>query len=402
MAASRDVDLDTLLANAGWLRQLARCLASDQVEVDDLVQETWLAALRSPPTPGRPPRPWLAEVARNLVRMGWRTASRRPTRVPRDLDLVSDESANADEVLERLQLQRALAALVCELDEPFRTTITLRFYEGLATAAIAARLDVPPGTVRWRLAEGVRRLRAHLDEHPAGRQGRWRLMVLGAPGEKPVRAAAGPVPAVAATSAGLLAVAAALVWLAPGAAGDRPAGPVAVQAPPPPGRRAAPPSSPHAARLAGLFGVALPALVAAADDDRPHTRDEMIADCLWHGTRTVECRDSAVDVMVGNFLDQWAKENGPGAPPPEEVAAFRKKRLDGVLLFAGESPEDQRRRCARNVDEAQAKGRDWSLPRSKDALWHACFDGQECDAASRCVDRLLRRWKAEKQGEIEK
>lgn len=46
------------------------------------------------------------------------------------------------------------------LDEPYRTTVLLRYYEGLTAAAIARLLSVPAGTVRWRLSQALDRLRA--------------------------------------------------------------------------------------------------------------------------------------------------------------------------------------------------------------------------------------------------
>jgi DNA-directed RNA polymerase specialized sigma24 family protein len=47
---------------------------------DDLVQETWIAALRHPPDATRPARPWLAGVLRNLVLLRRRTEGRRERR----------------------------------------------------------------------------------------------------------------------------------------------------------------------------------------------------------------------------------------------------------------------------------------------------------------------------------
>jgi len=38
-------DVEALLAHAGWIRSLARQLASDPNRADDLVQQTWVAAL---------------------------------------------------------------------------------------------------------------------------------------------------------------------------------------------------------------------------------------------------------------------------------------------------------------------------------------------------------------------
>ena len=41
---------EALLAHAAWLRRLAEVLTRGDADAEDLVQETWLAALRSPPS----------------------------------------------------------------------------------------------------------------------------------------------------------------------------------------------------------------------------------------------------------------------------------------------------------------------------------------------------------------
>src|SRR5437762_1880135 len=69
--------VEQLLAHAGWLNRLARHLVRDRDLADDLTQEAWAAAARSPPDEERPPRRWLAEVLRNVVRMHVRSGRRR-------------------------------------------------------------------------------------------------------------------------------------------------------------------------------------------------------------------------------------------------------------------------------------------------------------------------------------
>src|SRR5262245_58257829 len=49
---------EDLLADAAWMRRLARALLGDPHDADDIVQDTWLAALRHPPEGGRAVRPW--------------------------------------------------------------------------------------------------------------------------------------------------------------------------------------------------------------------------------------------------------------------------------------------------------------------------------------------------------
>ena len=64
----RTIGIEELLGEAGWLRRLAASLVGDGAQADDLVQETWMAALRRPPRADGEPRPWLARVASNLAR----------------------------------------------------------------------------------------------------------------------------------------------------------------------------------------------------------------------------------------------------------------------------------------------------------------------------------------------
>lgn len=138
-----------------WLRTLAQKLGAD--DADDLVQETWLAAVRHPPDRRRPLRPWLAQVLRNALLMRRRTEVRRVRREGAvSLDVEPPAAGDAGERLERLE------ALIADLAEPFRGTIRLRYEDGLSAAEIARRQGVPAGTVRWRLKTGLDRLRAGL------------------------------------------------------------------------------------------------------------------------------------------------------------------------------------------------------------------------------------------------
>jgi len=116
----------------------------------------------------------------------WRTARERAA-----ADLEDHEVASPEKLLERHELQQLLARLVGELDEPFRSTILLRFAEGLTPTQIARRLAIPAGTVRWRLKEALDRLRARLDALHRGDRRTWMLAF--APLAIPRPAAATPV-----------------------------------------------------------------------------------------------------------------------------------------------------------------------------------------------------------------
>lgn len=53
--------------------------------------------------------------------------------------------------------------LVADLTEPYRSTILLRYSEGMEPTEIARKLGLPPGTVRWRLKRAMDRLRAEIE-----------------------------------------------------------------------------------------------------------------------------------------------------------------------------------------------------------------------------------------------
>ncbi len=150
------VPVETLLVHREWVRALARSLVRDPGSADDVEQETWLRALRSPPRDGRSPRGWLAAVVRHLAvdlhrrraRAGrHERAAARGEALPSTASLVA-----AAESHERVVLA------VLALEEPWRTTILLRFHEGLPPREIARRGGLPVETVRSRLKRAQARL----------------------------------------------------------------------------------------------------------------------------------------------------------------------------------------------------------------------------------------------------
>lgn len=180
---------EDLLAHAGWLRQLALGLVRGAADPEDLVQATYLAALKSPPEPDLPVRRWLAQVLRNVWKMRVRGATRRAFR---ETEFAASEYADGatspESLLARFQTQRLLGGLVAELDEPYRSTVLLRYQEGLSSAEIGRMQNVPPGTVRWRLMTGIEKLREALDRESHGDRRAWMAMLI--PFGKPLKAAA--------------------------------------------------------------------------------------------------------------------------------------------------------------------------------------------------------------------
>jgi RNA polymerase sigma factor (sigma-70 family) len=161
MTTTMTVGLPELVRDDTWARRLAgRLLRTGDPE--DLVQDAWVALARRPIPAGIPARTWLAAVMRNLARLGRRTTARR---MAREQAVTMPGSAGPEELVERREVQRRLAALVLALPAPHREAVLLRFYDDLSTDEVAARLGVPPGTARRRIAEGVGKLRAHFAEN---------------------------------------------------------------------------------------------------------------------------------------------------------------------------------------------------------------------------------------------
>lgn len=205
--------MDALRSQAEWVVQLARRLVVDPHRADDLAQDAWVAALQTPAGPARASRPWLAGVLRNLARNSARAQRRREAREQRAPRRT--EAPSAADVVEEVALQRAVSEATLALEEPYRTTLLLRFYKGLSLAAIARREGVATSTVHARVERGLALMRTALDDRWGGDRRAWVLAMI------PMTEAAGATTAsilgVFAVSAG--AKIAATVLVAGGAVG---------------------------------------------------------------------------------------------------------------------------------------------------------------------------------------
>ena len=77
------------------------------------------------------------------------------------------------DVVERNALMQRVAAAVSRLDEPYRSTVLLRYLDGLDTNTIAERTGATPPTVRKRLSRGLAELRARLGAEFGEAGGHW-------------------------------------------------------------------------------------------------------------------------------------------------------------------------------------------------------------------------------------
>lgn len=171
MTLRQALEPEELLAQLGWLNALARQVAPDPHLADDLTQAACLVALSPAAERPRSVRRWLASVVRNLgrtLRRGERRRARREAGSAR-----VDLAPSTVELLERAAVHQALVDELLRLEEPYRTTLLLRFIEERSVREVAARTDVPESTVATRTAEGLRRLRVRLSRGRRGGAFAW-------------------------------------------------------------------------------------------------------------------------------------------------------------------------------------------------------------------------------------
>ena len=159
---------EDLLAHAGWIRSLAGRLAADHAAADDLVQETWLRALKNPPGDGRNPPGWLARVTRSARHRQWQSDSRREYREKIAAQGAPDSSPSTDDLVSEAERQQHVGRCVLELDEPYRSSILRHYWRGESAAEIGAATGVSAATVRSQLARARARLQEVLDQGHGG------------------------------------------------------------------------------------------------------------------------------------------------------------------------------------------------------------------------------------------
>ncbi len=196
------VPISVLLAHRDWVRRVARALVRDEASADDLEQEVWLRALRTPPRHGRSLRAWLGTVLRHAARDARRAAgirARREADAPRPGPAPSPRDVVAD-----AESFRRVVNAVMDLEEPYRTAILLRFFDDLAPTVIAARQGIPVDTVKTRLRRALQLLRERMDRDHGGDRRAWVVALLPAAtgaDRAPPSAGGAPMAATAAVAA---------------------------------------------------------------------------------------------------------------------------------------------------------------------------------------------------------
>jgi RNA polymerase sigma-70 factor (ECF subfamily) len=128
----------------------------NQVEAEELAQESFVRAFLALKKLRQPDSfyAWLLGIAGRVLKEYFRTLQRRDREQAAAESLAGDEAAPAEDY--------PLEAAIATLPETYRRVILLRYYEGLSCQQVAARLEIPLGTVTKTLSRAYGLLRAEL------------------------------------------------------------------------------------------------------------------------------------------------------------------------------------------------------------------------------------------------
>jgi len=150
------------------LYNFAHWLTRNREEAEDLVQETYVKALKgfSSFEPGTNFKAWIFRILRNTF-LTSRTGLKAAT-VPLDLQdndaALPVENETPETILIDRTSERIMQEAIAELPVPFREILLLCEVEEMSYQEIAATLAIPMGTVMSRLSRARRALRSTVKE----------------------------------------------------------------------------------------------------------------------------------------------------------------------------------------------------------------------------------------------
>lgn len=163
MSLTRDEFERLALEQIDMIDRLARTLARNVAEAEDLVQETYLRAIRAWPNfelRDHGIRPWLIRILRNahITRIG--KAARQPSLATDEaLEAALPKSEPGESDLERWEVYEELKQSLAALAPDMRSILELWAVETMTYQEIADAFEIPIGTVMSRLhrAKGLLR-----------------------------------------------------------------------------------------------------------------------------------------------------------------------------------------------------------------------------------------------------
>jgi len=176
MSATPSPDSDALVAHADFVRAVAQAALRGDDAVEDVVQDTYVAALSSGPRQPGALSAWLAGVVRRQAAGRIRRRGMRRRHAPAVARGATDDATL--DLAVRVETARNVVDAVLSLDEPYRSAILMRYWDDLPPRDIARAKRVPVETARTWVKRGLAQLRGRLEREHGPDQGGWRAALL--------------------------------------------------------------------------------------------------------------------------------------------------------------------------------------------------------------------------------
>ncbi|MBV8571768.1 MAG: sigma-70 family RNA polymerase sigma factor [Acidobacteriaceae bacterium] len=156
----------TVLPHINAAYNLARWLTRNQQDAEDVVQESYLRALRAFDTfqAGRDGRAWLLAIVRNTC-YTWLNKNRARDMYPlnaEDAQLTASTHLDPETQLMDKAAAERIRGAVADIGAEYREVLILREFEGLSYKEIAQIVGAPLGTVMSRLSRARKELQTRL------------------------------------------------------------------------------------------------------------------------------------------------------------------------------------------------------------------------------------------------
>lgn len=141
-------------------------ICGDRSGAEDVLHDVFLTIWKRAGAfePGRAsPISWLATIARNRAIDWVRARGARPSAPVEAASELADASPDQQAVLERDEESRRLHDCLDDLDARARDAIRTAFFDGVTYAELAARKNVPLGTMKSVVRRGLLQLRGCVD-----------------------------------------------------------------------------------------------------------------------------------------------------------------------------------------------------------------------------------------------
>jgi len=157
------------------LRNYANKMTMNELDADDLVQETYMRAFRffHKFEKGTNCKAWLFRIMKNLFINNYRKNQKTPNKVDYDeienfYETIKSDRTDSSDLQERVYnnlLDDEVTEALNSLQDDFKTVIILCDIEGLSYEEIAEFVQCPVGTVRSRLHRGRKLLQQKLNRY---------------------------------------------------------------------------------------------------------------------------------------------------------------------------------------------------------------------------------------------